>query len=229
MSAGRPTSFGDIASSILDASLPAGPPILARRRGPEKRLAEAKAEEREAAAVQRAKRALGEQPHRDLRKPESASDPVLETNMRKIATRGVVQLFNAVRAAQRTDDDDGSAKPAKRGRREPKQGTGSRDAAADQPGGAPADLSKDSFLDILRRGTAAPQPANGRGRASAEVAPAAATNGAAGATGAGFLRDDFMIGRHRAKDWEREEEAEEEDGFVDGGAQGADDDDDDEP
>ena len=40
-------SLGDVAASILDAKLPAGAPILARRRGPERKIAAAKAEEKE--------------------------------------------------------------------------------------------------------------------------------------------------------------------------------------
>ena len=100
------TSLGDVAGSILDAQLPAGAPILARRRGPEKRLAEAKAEEEEAKAVAQAKKALKSQAHRALRST-AATDPVLETMLRKTATQGVVSLFNAVRAAQQDSSDDG--------------------------------------------------------------------------------------------------------------------------
>ena len=98
-------SLGDVASSILDAALTsndAAVPILARRRGPEKRIAEAKAEEREAAAVHRAKRALSGQSHQTLRGPAS-HDPVLEKMLKKTATNGVVALFNAVRSAQKDD------------------------------------------------------------------------------------------------------------------------------
>ena len=62
----------------------------------------------------------------------------------------------------------------------------SRDAAAD--------LSKDSFLDILRRGTA--------GSAKTERAAAKPADRSGGAASrASFMRDDFMLGRHKAKDW----------------------------
>lgn len=218
-------SMADVASSILDASLPAGPPILARRRGPERRLAEAKAEEREAVQIQKAKRALSEQPHRDLRRAGLASDPALETNLRKIATRGVVQLFNAVRSAQK-DDDDGGGRKAKRSRKE--QQPAARESAAESNGSAQradgdasAELSRDSFLDILRRGTGAKPAVSAAQRNQPSAAEAKPPPGAS------FLRDDFMLGRHRAKDWEREAE-EEEEGFVDAGAIGADEDDGDE-
>ena len=215
MSSAR-VSLADVATSILDASLPSGPPILARRRGPERRIAEAKAEERELVAIQKAKRALAEQPHHDLRRSQAQSDPVLEKQLRKIATRGVVQLFNAVRTAQRDDTDDGGRK-AKRSRKESQAAR--EGETTGQANGAAADLSRDSFLDILRRGTGA-APANTRSSKSSDSAPSA--------NGASFLRDDFMLGRNRARDWEREAAEEEEDGFVDEGAQGADEDEDEE-
>ena len=216
-------SLGDVAASILDASLPGGDaPILARRKGPERRIAEAKAEEREQSAVSRAKRALAEQPHQALRKTANvqSTDLVLETSLRKIATRGVVQLFNAVRTAQKTDDgEDGvSKKKAKREKREEERAASRAEASA---GGAAANLSKDSFLDILRRGNAPPS----KGRQGASAAPA---GGSGDASGASFLRDDYMLGKNRAKDWEREEDDDDETGYeLAHGARGADDDDDD--
>ena len=200
-------SIGDVAASILDASLPAGPPILARRRGPERRLAEAKAEEREQIAIQKAKRALAEQPHHDLRKPDTAGNLVLETTLRKIATRGVVQLFNAVRTAQRNEDETAESvgRKAKRARKETPEAANGAAGAVQQAGGAP-DLSRDSFLDILRRGTGAATSgarARNKGGNARTVAPADDVD----ATRASFLRDDFMLGRNRARDWEREAEA----------------------
>ena len=204
-------SLGDVAASILDASLPDGPPILARRRGPERRLAEARAEEREQAVVAKAKRSLSEQPHRALKSASAPADPVLETSLRKIATRGVVQLFNAVRTAQKDDpEEEAGGRKAKRQRRAaPGEG-------AAGSGGAAADLSKDSFLDILRRGTGPSSRASG-----ASAGRTAPSGEGAAAAGASFLRDDFMLGRNRAKDWEREADEEEEE--EDEGARGADD------
>lgn len=205
--------MADVATSILDASLPSGPPILARRRGPERKLAEAKAEERELLALQKAKRALVEQPHHDLRRPEVASDPVLETSLRKIATRGVVQLFNAVRTAQKDEEDGPKTKRTRREQLKAARENAST-SAQQSAAGAPANLSRDSFLDILRRGTGAPRSSAQRDTPS--VAESAS------ATGASFLREDFMLGRHRAKDWEREVDDAED---VDEGAEGADEDD----
>lgn len=184
-------TMGDIVSGILDAPLPSGAaPILARRRGPEQKIAQAKAEEREAATLLKAKRALKGSAHKKLKgKGAVESDPVLETMLKKIATKGVVELFNAVRNAQKDEPDQLQRKDRKRKRQD-----GSGDGGSDQA--QSASLSKDSFLDVLRRGSAA--TANGKPPPlkPAEQGPAAAS----------FLRDDFMLGRNRAKDYEREEE-----------------------
>jgi hypothetical protein len=210
MSSAR-VSLGDVASSILDAKLPSGPPILARRRNLEKKIDTAKAEERESVAVSRAKRALAEQPHQKLRTPSSTSNAVREMELRKVATRGVVALFNAVRAAQReADPERGGGRKAKRR----KENT----SDAHETGGVAADLSRDSFLDILRRGTGAPAKKSERA-----VGGAAAAQREEGAGRASFLRDDFMLGKQRAKDFERDLE-DDEDYKED--AHGADDDED---
>ena len=86
------------------------------------------------------------------------------------------QLFNAVRAAQK-EAPEAAPKKAKRQRRDP-------GAATAPPAAAPLDLSRDSFLDILRRGT-------GGAKAGAPSSSAA------------FLRDDFMLGESKSKYWGR--------------------------
>lgn len=195
-------SLGDVAGSILDAKLPTGGlavPILARRKGPERKIAEAKAEERAQHEVARAKRSLSEQPHKALKGVQqvTTTDLVLETHLRKIATKGVVVLFNAVRTAQKDKDDSSSGSKAKRRR----EATESAAASASQSG---ADLSKDSFLDILRRG-AGPYKAE---RAANKPAERGSVDH--GGSTARFLRDDFMLGRQKSKDWGTDLEADEE-------------------
>ena len=110
-----PVSLGDVAGAILDANLPiggGGAPILARRKGPERKIAEAKAEEKAQLQLARAKRSLSEQPHKALKGAQqvTTTDLVLETSLRKIATKGVVALFNAVRSAQKDKDEDSGRK-----------------------------------------------------------------------------------------------------------------------
>jgi len=81
-----------------------------------------------------------------------------------------------VRAAQK-EAPEAAPKKAKRQRRDP-------GAATAPPAAAPLDLSRDSFLDILRRGT-------GGAKAGAPSSSAA------------FLRDDFMLGESKSKHWGR--------------------------
>lgn len=109
--AARPTmarrvAIGEVALNILDATLPSeGAPILAKRKSHERKIDEAKQEERDDAALSRAKKVVKEQGHQTLRvtsdAPAAMVDPVMETALRKTATRGVVSLFNAVREAQK--------------------------------------------------------------------------------------------------------------------------------
>jgi len=199
---GQPAiSLGDVASSILDAKLPDGVgPILARRQSLERKIAEVQAEEREQVEVARAKRALRSQAHLTLRSSEVTTNPVLETMLKKVATKGVVALFNAVRTAQRDQQPDGGdAKLAKRRKL----------ASASEE--APAAQSKDSFLDVIRRGTGAAAAQSGRAQ-QGRSAPGADDVGGVGAAGrASFLRDDFMLNRNRAKDWERAVDEDEDD------------------
>ena len=118
---GGRVSLGDVAAKILEGKLPAAgkaAPILARRKGPERKLEEAKQAERDEATLRHAKKVLRNEAHQTLRVTASKaadlassslitshrpglSDPVLETFLKKQATRGVVQLFNAVRSAQK--------------------------------------------------------------------------------------------------------------------------------
>ncbi len=253
-------SLADAFAEIIDAKLPTGNPILAKRKGLERAIAKAEAEEAEANALVRAKRALKETAHQPLpravplsgktapkkrkqKQGSSAQNIAREKMLKKVATRGVVALFNAVRGAQRgqqTELGDGSAaEPV--GRAAKKQRKAAADAGGDASGSKPeevssaaprpacastlthtslafptlgAQMSRESFLDVLRRGTTRPPERS---------APAAAAQPARG--GASYLRDDFLLGKNRARDWERAVE-EEDDDLPEGGEHGVDVDDD---
>lgn len=192
-------AIGDVAANILGAALPSSSsaPILAKRKSVERKVDEAKHEERETQALAKAKKLVAEQGHTTLRvksdAPAARVDPVLETMLRKTATRGVVSLFNAVREAQKEQKQVGKLSKQQKRRR-----TG--DSAAESSGTAAststpaADISKESFLDILRRGTAPPKAPRGKG----ETAVAAAAS-----TAPSYLRDDYMIGRKsKVKHWD---------------------------
>lgn len=106
--------LGAAAAAILDGKLPGdAKPILARRKAIEQSIADAKRQEREEHELARAKKAFTLQPHKALQRdstqvrvavtsPSASHDPVLEKKLKKIATQGIVALFNAVRQAQGT-------------------------------------------------------------------------------------------------------------------------------
>lgn len=82
-----------------------------------------------------------------------------EKRLRKVAQRGVVKLFNAIRAAQNTTESDVEAVKGTR-----KEETISKAAAANSLKGenalgakakAVSDLSKNNFFDLIRSGTKA--------------------------------------------------------------------------
>ena len=189
----RRVAIGEVALNILDASLPSeGAPILAKRKSYERKIDEAKQEERDTAALSRARKVVKEQGHQTLRvksdAPVAIVDPVLETALRKTATRGVVSLFNAVREAQKEVRRETKTKTQKRRKSGAAEPT---DAGASAVAPGARDISKESFLDILRRGTAPPK-----------AAPAGGS--AAGGTTPSYLRDDYMLGQRtsKAKHWE---------------------------
>ena len=153
---------------------------------------------REVRKAYRAQRRVGlHQPHH--------TDIEYERALRRVATRGVVALFNAI--AQHQHAVQGAA-----------------DGSGAEGGGATArdvkELSKDNFIQMLKSGAAAAgnkgvakataetkgkNPLSGGGAAGqkegGEVAPPKT------ATASAWLRDDFMTGRGRSiKDWERHEE-----------------------
>ena len=165
----RRVAIGEVALNILDASLPSeGAPILAKRKSYERKIDEAKQEERDTAALSRARKVVKEQGHQTLRvtsdAPVAIVDPVLETALRKTATRGVVSLFNAVREAQKEVRRETKTKTQKRRKSGAAEPT---DAGASSVAPGARDISKESFLDILRRGTAPPKAAPGPTAAAA--------------------------------------------------------------
>ncbi|KAJ3194358.1 hypothetical protein HK101_002926 [Irineochytrium annulatum] len=91
-------AFGRILERPLSSS--SKRPILASQRGIEKSLDDEKKHEKARKALAADKKARSDlQRHR----PEVLSTDV-EKKLRKVATRGVVKLFNAIRVAQKTVD-----------------------------------------------------------------------------------------------------------------------------
>uniref|UniRef100_A0A3P8S4P9 RRP15-like protein n=1 Tax=Amphiprion percula TaxID=161767 RepID=A0A3P8S4P9_AMPPE len=129
-------------------------------------------------------------------KPDVVKDRDAERALQRIATRGVVQLFNAVRKHQKTVDD------------KVKEAGGSERKKAK----VLSSVSKKDFIDVLRR-------SEGGGRSSDRTqnqAAAAAEEKPAWSV----LREDFMM-EATMKDWDKDSDQEEA-GPPAGGEQGSD-------
>ncbi|XP_044062494.1 RRP15-like protein isoform X2 [Siniperca chuatsi] len=117
-------------------------------------------------------------------KPDVVSDRETERALQRIATRGVVQLFNAVRKHQKTIDD------------KVKEVGGSERKKAKFL----SSVSKKDFIDVLRRtegGSRVNVKTEKDATAAAEEKPAWSV-----------LRDDFMMGA-TMKDWDKDSDREE--------------------
>jgi hypothetical protein len=81
-------------------------PVMAKNRVVERRLEEERLERRARRALTAEKRAKMQQGRRRLNDPEQVAQTLeYEKRLKKVATRGVIQLFNAVRAHQRFGED----------------------------------------------------------------------------------------------------------------------------
>ncbi|KAF8939095.1 Trimeric GatFAB AmidoTransferase(AdT) complex subunit [Dissophora ornata] len=97
-------NMAEAMSKILGSTLrkaDASQPILARSRGVERKLEEEKMEAKARKAITNEKRRLA---NKDRVKPEYTGMEY-EKKLRKVATRGVVQLFNAIKTQQKATDD----------------------------------------------------------------------------------------------------------------------------
>jgi hypothetical protein len=164
----------------------AGESVLSKRKTKELREIDS---ERRAAKKQRLERK-----ERKASKDQGLVQPALadvafERELRKVATRGVVTLFNAIQthqASAQAADKDRSAASAK----EAASAASKRKAMRDVK-----EVSKDAFLDILKQSGKAPAGAGAEAKASA---------------GWNVLRDDYGMVATKMTDFEREEEANEE-------------------
>ncbi|KAG0045351.1 hypothetical protein BGZ83_009423 [Gryganskiella cystojenkinii] len=129
-------NMAEAMSKILGSNLrkaDASTPILARSRGAERKLEEEKMEAKAKKALTSEKKRLA---NKDRVKPDFTGMEY-EKKLRKVATRGVVQLFNAIKAQQKaTDDITETVRPIT---------TNAKDKVAN--------LTKASFLDLLKSGT----------------------------------------------------------------------------
>lgn len=115
-------------------------------------------------------------------KPDVVKDRETEKALQRIATRGVVQLFNAVRKHQKTID----IKLKEVGGSERKKAK------------FLSSVSKKDFIDVLRR-------TEGGSGASSKTEDTAAAAAAEDQSSWKVLSDDFMMGA-TMKDWDKEED-----------------------
>ncbi|XP_029929361.1 RRP15-like protein [Myripristis murdjan] len=130
-------------------------------------------------------------------KPDVVKDREAERNLQRIATRGVVQLFNAVRKHQKTINDKVKA-----------VGGSERKKAK-----ILSSVSKKEFIDVLRRtegGSTVAIKSEKETAAAAEEKPAWSV-----------LRDDFMMGASM-KDWDKESDGEDGEPETQGGVEDSD-------
>ncbi|KAF9925838.1 Trimeric GatFAB AmidoTransferase(AdT) complex subunit [Linnemannia zychae] len=129
-------NMAEAMSKILGSSLrkaDVSTPILAKSRGAERKIEEEKMEAKARKAISNEKKRLA---NRDRVKPDYTGMEY-EKKLRKVATRGVVQLFNAIKAQQKTTEDlTDKMRPIT---------TNAKDKVAN--------LTKASFLDLLKSGT----------------------------------------------------------------------------
>ncbi|CAM9207591.1 unnamed protein product [Phaeothamnion confervicola] len=192
--------MGNVMAKILAQKLDGEVPVLAKRKTPVMRAAEEAAEQRTAARSKQRERSKKLQQQLVVPTVLTAD---YERGLRKVATRGVVALFNAIGKQQRPAADaeeEGGA--GSRGRR---RGA----AGAAKTGHHMREASKAAFRDLLKGGTgagdAAGSAATGGGvRAMGHGGKGAAT-AAAGKEGSSWsvLRDDLMMGPKSLKDWDK--------------------------
>ncbi|KAF7708760.1 RRP15-like protein [Silurus meridionalis] len=118
-------------------------------------------------------------------KPDVVQDKEKERNLQRIATRGVVQLFNAVRQHQKNVDE------------KMKEVGGSERKKAK----VLSSISKKDFIDVLRG-------SSGCNTAAVKTEKSASEEQKAEKPAWSVLRDDFMMGSSM-KDWDKESDPEE--------------------
>ncbi|XP_067366066.1 RRP15-like protein isoform X2 [Channa argus] len=119
-------------------------------------------------------------------KPDIVKDRETEKTLQRIATRGVVQLFNAVRKHQKTMED------------KVKEAGGSERKKAK----ILSSVSKKDFIDVLRRTEEGSKDSDKKKKNTASLAEEK--------PGWSVLRDDFMMGA-TMKDWDKDSDREEAD------------------
>ena len=191
---GASTKFGATLSALLQqptaslaSPLLAAAPLLPIPRDP------TAAADRALRLKQRARREWRERAHRT----EVQYDEV-ERRLVRVATRGVVQLFNAVQQQRRTLRQQAAIEEKDR---------------ADLAGSTKqaAEMSKEGFMQLIRTAPSVERPEEQRSSVRAEGGPKAANGERAG--GWSVLKDDYMLGG-KLTDWDKQVDDSDEDEEV---------------
>ncbi|KAL6744660.1 hypothetical protein V8C86DRAFT_3152659 [Haematococcus lacustris] len=207
------TTVGKTAAAAAANAAAEGPqarvvdvPILSGSRSLVKRRLEAQESAAERLASKRARLAVRLRGRAAVsRKGEDPAADAVEKGLQKLATRGVVMLFNAVAQAQRASRD--VAPNTRQSSQAMRQAVQTQLASAGPPLGAAADLKQPGGLGgakgLLGLGKG-PGGEGARGRLAAAAGP--------GAPGWQVLQDSFtgLAGRSKMKDWDVAEGAGEE-------------------
>ncbi|KAG5176478.1 Rrp15p-domain-containing protein [Tribonema minus] len=184
--------MGDVMARILGQQIAgSSAPVLAKRKTKAMKEMAEEAERKATLVAKRAERRAARA--QQLVVPDVTSQD-RERQLKKIATRGVVALFNAISQQQQrlraAEGDDAAAaaaaaskKPGKRGR---------KDGAA----AAVKTMSKAAFAGMMKG-----DDANPRGGGAGGV------KGGAAGEGWSVLQDDYMMGSKVLKDWDQESDS----------------------
>ena len=177
--------FADALQNILKKQAPSDSPggsILSKRKTPNMRLIEKEMKE-----AREKKRARETKKDKDMIGLVIPSYKTLnyERQLRRVATRGVVSLFNAVKTAQAARDNV--------------------DSMSSGGGRGDKGISKDKFFDMLADGATGGSGADTKSRQQKDSSTktGSGNSGKNGGKGVDWLGDDFMMGA-KMKNWDRD-------------------------
>eukprot|EP00742_Colponemidia_sp_Colp-10_P006633 GILJ01007111.1.p1 GENE.GILJ01007111.1~~GILJ01007111.1.p1 ORF type:complete len:307 (+),score=100.40 GILJ01007111.1:43-921(+) len=168
-------------------------PILAKYKTTEERIRHEKEQMKKAKELAREKKRLK---NKDHVLPDILNKD-FERQLLKLATKGVVKLFNAVSQHQKSQDSVSSTKVEDKKLKVDK---------VDQ-------LSKANFLQLLKKN-------NNESKSSSKLTKAEADSSSSKSPSWSVFKDDYLMGA-KMKDWDKEEEEEEETGEIEVGDEGS--------
>ncbi|CAM9113492.1 unnamed protein product [Chrysoparadoxa australica] len=182
--------MGDVMARILSAKVGKDAPVLAKRKTKAMKeiesAAQGRSEIREKRAERKAKR---------TKQMRAANDPScleLERSLKKVATRGVVALFNAISKHAREREEVANEKANSKGKGKEKG----------------KDINKAGFLSMLKEGTKKQKAPGKQGASSQGQEHGESDEKDAGESSQwSVLKGDYMLGATSTKAWDQESES----------------------